>query len=444
MTRTGRRSPARDFRLGRGNPDAERALINYKSLVAQEKDLLASLDRGQDVSESHIASVLGDHTAHRLTTKLKGLGRSIRGATRSAARKRPKRVEAVKPNARDGNGNGFVQDGTTAERPVTSVPLGMQSLASAPSRKRALGAEMRRRYKYAKARRSNLLAAYMKKRFGNRQPPPWEKGNLSTQEATKYFNSSDPLDQIKLQRWVMSLYVHSEIQGKKNKFRTSLDSSEGLVVDKSENKVLIRGNIEAFNPETESWEEVGAFMRELELGNKPPTVYNDVLMLGDDAFIETPFANSVKGDGFASVFNGFAFTKLRASGFSGANTDPDFDGTYVWARMGFRDADSWKAADKSMSIELQKFRDGESSIIRTDIDAELVEYLLGKSRREKDPKKKPQAADYILAVSNEEADPSSRKVRDNEIKEWFQSNIPLGAASFSFSGMNVPKDPRKA
>jgi hypothetical protein len=420
-------------------PPKRQSLINYKALVAQAKKQLASVAFSGNPDFEFLARRLGTHTAQRLSEK--GARVAARTIGRSVGKVRPRKVEKVRVGASDGDGDGKVQDNTTAERPAT--PLTMQSLAGAPSRRRALGAEMRRRYKEARNRRVNLLAQYMKKRFGDKKPPPWEKGNLSIDQVRKLMNSREPSDQISLQRWVMSLYAHSEIEGRKHKFRTRLDSSEGIVVDRNNQEILIRGTIEAFNEKNQEWEPVGVFLRDLIMEDQPPVVFNNVLMFGEAAKMPSDFAESVKGDGFASVFNGFAFTKLRSSGFAKATTTPELDGTYVWARMGFRDASGGVAAENAMTDELVKFRNGEVSIIRTDLDAELVEYLLQKSKRQKEEQKKPQAADYIVAISNPETDPTRRSARNNQIREWFQENLPLDAASFDFSESNVPKDPRK-
>jgi hypothetical protein len=207
--------------------------------------------------------------------------------------------------------------------------------------------------------------------------------------------------------------------------------------------VSVTGQIQAFNKNTNQWEQIGRFTRELNGGARPPWGYNAYMMMGQDAGFDNPFANKAKNGGFTSVFNPHAFTWLKASGFKRQEVSAAADGTYVWSRSGFRQPrDRAEQVVRNMEEELRKYRIGEASIIRTDLDADMVEYLAGEARRKNFAKSAPQHPEFILAMSNNGKTKEERDAREEEIMLWFQRNAPFGRGEFAFTNVNVPDDPR--
>ena len=445
--------------LGFVRPEHKTRLANFKSLAAADRQvtyaLLLKKLAGQSIETHKVAGIVGLPTTRRILAKVKAIGPGI-GRGGSA------RPEAYDPDAIDGDEDGRVQDNTPFERPATPrkktrIPKSLTSprrgLKTNPAplsiRQESLKL-IRERFKAARQRRRDIHAEYLKKRFGLKRPPPWEKSFLSIDQILE--KASNPSGWRDIQRWVLRVYGHDEIQGKKYKFRTRFEGTESIVIADQMGHIYVNGDIEAFNPETQEWEAVGVFQRLIDYAADEPEVINETLAFGSDAFVDTQFSEDVKNDGFATVFNGHAFMMLKGSGFKRAIAEnPSWDGMYVWARAGFRqrqtsrnDIKKWA---ESMQGELEKYREAKRlrvnnrSVIRTDLDAQLIEYLLEKAKRNKyDPKKSPHQHDYIMAVSGDVG-----KSEDDQIRliNFFGQNMPISTASFDFTDVNVPRDPRR-
>jgi hypothetical protein len=94
-----------------------------------------------------------------------------------------------------------------------------------------------------------------------------------------------------------------------------------------------------------------------------------------------------------------------------------------------------------METQIQKFRNGDASIIRTDADAELIEYLTRIAQQKNYTKSAPQLGEYIVALSNNGQTAEERRARAEEIKLFFVRKTPIWSGRYSFTEVNVPSNP---
>ena len=437
-----------DAPLSSVRPEHKNDLVNFKSLIAEENQISAAVRLGQitelQVTSETVSAVKGLATTRRAFLKMKSaLGRRLNKPSIGRAGRAVREV-AFNRNAYDGNNDGTVQDGTRFERPAPSKsPKNTKRQNPKPlSIKQESLRMIRKRFKEARARTQDPLRDFFKKKYGSKKPPPWEAAAVKVEKIQDMIRT--PEGRSEVLRWVSSIYEHDEVEGRKHKFRTKLNADE---VELGFNYIQVEGVIEAFNKETQEWEEVGLFQRTLSFRDeKNPQVLHGFLAFGDDAQMGSEFANSVKRDGFAKIFNNHAFVVLKASNFKRAIIDePSWEGAYVWARSGFRssevDSDAIKKWADAMEWQLKEYRRGSKSIIRTDLDAQLIEYLIEKAKINKyDPEKSPHQHDYIMALEDSSKDSDSAATN---IKNFIYTHMPLdNSAILEFTGQNVPRDPR--
>jgi hypothetical protein len=154
------------------------------------------------------------------------------------------------------------------------------------------------------------------------------------------------------------------------------------------------------------------------------------------------FGDKVRGDGFASLFNGHAFTLLGGSGFTQAEVNAVDDGAYVWGRVGYRseNPESIEYLVNSMRKELASFRAGMSSILADKDQAELIEYLIELSSASNFSYDSPQWPEFITALTESAVDGA----RSREIREWFQNYAPFDRGTLPFTPDLVALDPRRS
>ena len=140
-----------------------------------------------------------------------------------------------------------------------------------------------------------------------------------------------------------------------------------------------------------------------------------------------------KGAGIATLYNQHAFHFLQKIGVNTAEVGPADDGTFVWAKVGFK-PDSPINVGRFQS-ELDKYaKFGYSSLISSPEEYWRIKYLL-----EKRPPGTHQ--EFIFAVSQSRSLPSGSDVgrnrRENQIKNWFKQNAAGGHGFLSFAEQRI-------
>ena len=310
--------------------------------------------------------------------------------------------------------------------------------------------EVADRYARLREKRGGIIGRYMKKRYGDGDPPPWKTDrNLSVDEVRRLASGS-AADKERVKQWILQIYKHDEVEVRGGqKFRTT-----NVNVSVSGRSSSVSGNIESFNTRANRWEKVGSFSRTLNYqSGQPAFVYNSRMMMGKEDGIRTAFAEEAKNSGWTSVFNPHAFTWLKASGFERAEVSAAHDGKFVWGKSGFRQQNTQlrpggkkrlTALVDGMNNEVRKYRNGRASIIRTDLDADLVAYLAQVATARNYSIDAPQHPEFVLALRGpENMTAEEREDYDAKIKDWFVSVSPFGSGRFDFDDENVPDDPRE-
>ena len=283
-----------------------------------------------------------------------------------------------------------------------------------------------------KDRRQQAIDDYLQDRHGNKRPWAAEEFNVDNlAQLSRTAQGIGPeADEAKktLRKWARGTFKHTDFVGRNGiKFKTS----PRVTINRGTMKVT--GSISAFNPNTQEWEQVGKFRREINLDGG--TVYNAYMAIGTDYAGASPWARaSVNNSGFASIFNPNAFVWYKAAGFKSVGVTAGLtDGPYVWGRMGFRASfiDESKRHAQRFKTELEAWRrTGRSEIIKTAEQANMVAALIDRFEEVKNApdaaKIAPHVLDYSVIFDPTGADP--------EVRKWFIRNgITTGSAAFDLA-----------
>jgi hypothetical protein len=157
---------------------------------------------------------------------------------------------------------------------------------------------------------------------------------------------------------------------------------------------------------------------------------------------EVPSGTSLTRDsGFATAFNNHAWGWLKDAGFKKVGVSAGLeDGRYVWGRFGYRTPSNntnraiWGAAD----AEVANFRNGRPSIIKTEKQAQLIEYLSAQaSAAGNDWKVSPERMELILALEHGAEDPVARK---REVRTWVMNKVPISAGKINLASWDISAD----
>lgn len=328
------------------------------------------------------------------------------------------------------------------------------------------------------ARRRNRVGDMLSQRYGDGQPPPWLKDlasedELWTELTVKGLDISDPYESVNsdfIYNWANSVWGHEELRTDNFTFRTRV-TPEGISAYAEDGEIYINGLVEAFDEESDEWREVGSFMRRISEAH-PGTVFSEELKLGSGTLYilrdsegqplrdedgnylrrdnnltseqkkDIKFGDKVRGDGFASLFNGHAFTLLGGSGFTQAEVNAVDDGAYVWGRVGYRSEspEDIELLVNSMRKELASFRAGRSSILADKNQAELIEYLIELSSASNFSYDSPQWPEFITALTES----AVGGARSRQVREWFQNYAPFDRGTLPFTPDLVAFDPRRS
>lgn len=170
--------------------------------------------------------------------------------------------------------------------------------------------------------------------------------------------------------------------------------------------------------------EVGESVRSIQLGSNK--VYQSRLFI-------TKRGETDKGAGIATLYNQHAFHFLQKIGVTKAEVGPADDGTFVWAKVGFKPNNPINV--RRFQSELDKYaKFGYSSLISSPEEYWRLKYLV-----EKQPPGTHQ--EFIFAVSQSRSLPGGSGVgsnrRENQIKNWFKQNAPGGPGILSFAEQRI-------
>lgn len=314
-----------------------------------------------------------------------------------------------------------------------------------PEKIAKLEKDMAKRYANLRKKRGGIVGKWMIKTYGNEDPPPWETDKNIKIEELRNLTRGNAADKARVKEWVKQVYGIDEVVGRNGlRFRVQINDGD---IDVSGQRISFAGSVQAFNTDTNEWENVGKTARTLNVAIG--YVSNDKLMIGAKGGYNNPFANGAKNEGFTSVYNPHAFTWLKASGFERAAVGAIDDGRFVWGRFGFRqemvDLGRGRRLADDLMGEVKKYRDGErNGLIRTDLDADLIEYLTAVAKQKNFSIDAPQHPEYILALAGDKNFTEAQKVAyDKKLQEWFVNASPFGTGVYDFNDQNVPDDPRK-
>ena len=314
-----------------------------------------------------------------------------------------------------------------------------------PEKIAKLEKDMAKRYANLRKKRGGIVGKWMIKTYGNEDPPPWETDKNIKIEELRNLTRGNAADKARVKEWVKQVYGIDEVVGRNGlRFRVQINDGD---IDVSGQRISFAGSVQAFNTDTNEWENVGKTARTLNVAIG--YVSNDKLMIGAKGGYNNPFANGAKNEGFTSVYNPHAFTWLKASGFERAAVGAIDDGRFVWGRFGFRqemvDLGRGRRLADDLMGEVKKYRDGErNGLIRTDLDADLIEYLTAVAKQKNFSIDAPQHPEYILALAGDKNFTEAQKVAyDKKLEGGFVNASRFGTGVYDFNDQNVPDDPRK-
>jgi hypothetical protein len=331
------------------------------------------------------------------------------------------------------------------ERKRELVPAEVPQSGLSPEQMAKLEKDMAKRYAGLRKKRGGIVGRWMIKTYGDEDPPPWKTDkNIKIDELRDMMARRSPEDKARINEWVKQVYAIDEVVGRSGlRFRVQIEDRD---IDTSGGEIAFSGRVQAFNPDTNQWENIGKVDRNIRPNSG--MVYNARLMLGAQGGHDNPFANGAKNEGFTSVFNPHAFTWLKASGFDRADVSAAADGRFVWGRFGYRQSLSEQRAGnlaKALMEEVKRYREGGGDgLIRTDLDADLIEYLTTVAKQKNFTIDAPQHPEYILALAGDaNFTEDEKKAYDKKLQEWFVAQAPFGSGKYDFTDENVPDDPRK-
>jgi hypothetical protein len=271
-------------------------------------------------------------------------------------------------------------------------------------------------------KRQDTLAKYLDKRYGEGNAP-WKEMTAERRiELSQRALQGDTGAQQELVAWAKAMYSHDEIESKNGKTYRIVATPDYSGFAISVNAVIQRKNPDG------SWTRVGRSERTIFHTEDPAHVYNNSM------FIEVA---EDKNAGIQTIYNQHAFMYGQAAGFKYFGVSAVDDGPYVWGRVGFTEQISPDKAAK-MNNEIIKFRGGESSIVKNETDARILEHLIGEYV------KNPASVrhlDFIAALSIE-GEGNTRKEREKELRDWFVSNMSFGSGRLNLNDNNISADPR--
>ena len=289
-----------------------------------------------------------------------------------------------------------------------------------------LARQAEQRVKDAIEGRQRTLALHLNRQYGEGNAP-WKEMTLQKrQELLRDAQGRGPeasAARNQLEAWAKAMYSHPEIQGSNGKTYRSVATAS-----LSGNQISVSVNFEVKNPDG-TWTNMGDSSRTLDL--------NAGVVRNGTMFIR---GNDHKNNGIQTVYNQHAFMYAKAAGFEKITVGTADDGPYVWGRIGF-EAPIPNTHVSNLNSQLNAFRRGDTSIIKNEEDANIIEYLIEKH---KDNPASVRHMDFIYALTNPYGNDEreAKRARDTELRNWFASNMGLASGTFYLDKNLIKADPR--
>ena len=289
-----------------------------------------------------------------------------------------------------------------------------------------LARQAEQRVKDAIEGRQRTLALHLDRQYGAGNAP-WKEMTLQKrQELLRDAQGRGPeasAARNQLEAWAKAMYSHPEIQGSNGKTYRSVATAS-----LSGNQITVSVNFEVKNANG-TWTNMGDSSRYLDL--------NAGVVRNGTMFIR---GNDHKNNGIQTVYNQHAFMYAKAAGFEKITVGTADDGPYVWGRIGF-EAPIPNTHVSNLNTQLNAFRRGDTSIIKNEEDANIIEYLIEKH---KDNPNSVRHMDFIYALTNPYGNDEreAKRARDKELRDWFATNMGLGSGTFYLDKNLIKADPR--
>jgi hypothetical protein len=313
-----------------------------------------------------------------------------------------------------------------AARSVESMGAYLDSPELSRAEMRVARSKFAKRYFDQARRRRNLLRSYLDNAYGGSTPwrnqqdiPDLLNEIQGLRESIDYLDGDENQDEIDLiedeinslksiiEDWVKNAFELEEFEARGGiKFRTSVR----VDIPDEGDKIEIDGTIWATKPNGGE-NSVGSFSRTI----TDTTISNDSMSIRDE---------SVKNSGFQGVFNPHVWLWASNSGINEVIVSAGDQGPYVWGRVGFRGGTSKANIRFAMTDALEEFDSGDKDgIIRTDLDAQMVRYLLHLMEAGVDI----ELPEFIVATSDySDFSGMDRDDREQEVFDWWINNVPFG------------------
>lgn len=310
-----------------------------------------------------------------------------------------------------------------AARSVESMGAYLDSPELSRAEMRVARSKFAKRYFDQARRRRNLLRSYLDQAYGGRTP--WRE-SVDVTELLDEIRSLDEDDDDDMQRreeivavledWVQSAFTLGPFEGRDGiEFTTSAQLDTDSL---SEGKMEVSGFIRAAKGGGRQ-DTVGSFTRTITSGN----ISNDSMALND---------HSVRNSGFQGVFNPHVWLWASNAGINEVIVSAGDQGPYVWGRVGFRGGTDKANIRDAMTDALEEFDSGDKDgIIRTDLDAQMVRYLLHLMEAGVDI----ELPEFIVATSDySDFSGMDRDDREQEVFDWWINNVPFSDGAIDLWG----------
>lgn len=288
-----------------------------------------------------------------------------------------------------------------------------------------VAAKAEKRVQDAIFERQAILADYLDARYGEGNAPWLDMTPERRQELVRRVGAGDADAKRELLDWATQMYKHDSIRGSNGKtYRTTITRSS--VGRDGEIYLEIEIQHQSANGR---WTKIGDSSRRIFAGGNPPYVYNSTMFIRRAEH---------KNSGIQTIYNQHAFMYAKAAGFDHVGVTTAQDGPYVWGRIGFKGTIGDESISR-MRRQLNNFTRNEDSIIKTEEDAQIIRYLIGKWQQDNNSVRH---MDFVYALSNEGVGPA-RKQRDAELRDWFVANMPLLSGKFNLDENLISPDPRQ-
>lgn len=265
----------------------------------------------------------------------------------------------------------------------------------------------------AVAKRASEVENYLQLQFPDYGGDPEDSGNSLPAFVRMTPEKWGTLSKKQKEEYLREAYTFPQIEGANGKFyRAKVNSIEferdETIIDVDFDEIDENGNLVR--------EKIAGSTRKLQMDENPPRILNHTFFI---------YANSDKGAGLATVYNGVAFKYLEKIGVKEASVNPAEDGQYIWARVGFKNSeplDEYRI--RNFQNELRKYEIlGPGGLISTEEEYQRVKAFINLQ-------KSGVPLSLQDAIFMMDSGGIQEQARRDYIKHWFIEHMPLysGAA----------------